>query len=253
MRYQGSKARIAKELIPIMTQNLTEGKVFVDLFGGGMNLIDKVDHPHKIGCDINEYVIALWNELKENGMKRIPNSVTKDTYNSVKESYINKDWLFPAYYTGYVATCCSYGGGWFNGYANYNPKKNEDHIQEAYNGLRKQLSNFKHLETTNFIKMDYREIGDYVDLHNCVIYCDPPYESTKRYKDEFDNTAFWEWVRNTVRTYGTEIYVSEYDAPEDFKCVWQKSVPDGMGTTKNGIKQNRKIEKLFIYGGEEIH
>ena len=40
---------------------------------------------------------------------------------------------------------------------------------------------------------------------------------------------------------------SEYEAPDDFKCIWSMNRKDGMGTTKCGCKQNIKEEKLFIY------
>jgi DNA adenine methylase len=53
------------------------------------------------------------------------------------------------------------------------------------------------------------------------VYCDPPYQSTKRYETDFDNNAFWEWVRETTPKVKA-LYVSEYEAPDDFKCIWQK-------------------------------
>jgi len=250
MRYQGSKARLAKHIIPFISEHLTEGKLFIDLFAGGMNLVDKIEHENKIALDINYYVISLWKEIQKNGMKNIPSNVTEDMYYRVKDAFINGKQDYEDYITGYVATCCSYGGGWFNGYAHFNPKKNEDHIKEAYNGIKKQADSFKYLDKTVFEHGDYRDIEDYVDLRKAVIYADPPYESKKKYIEDFDNFAFWLWVRQINEKYGTPIYVSEYDAPSDFKCVWQKSVPDGMGTTKTGTKQKRKIEKLFIYNGE---
>lgn len=248
MRYQGSKAKIAKDIIPIITQNLTEDRCFYDLFGGGMNLVDKVNHSKKVACDINRYVIALWKEIQKNGMTNIPRFVTPETYLSAKQSYLNGDGKFTDYEIGYIATCCSYGGGWFNGYAHFNPKKNEDHIAEAWSGLCKQVENFKHLDTTTFMSCDYRATP-FTFQSDAVVYCDIPYSSTKKYENDFDNKAFWEWVRKMVRKHGTEIYVSEYDAPGDFKCIWQKNVPDGMGTTRTGMRQNRKIEKLFVYNG----
>ena len=250
MRYQGSKRLLAKHIIPFISEHLKDGKVFIDLFAGGMNLVDKVDYPYKVACDINYYVISLWQEIQKNGMKNIPPDVTEDMYYRVKEAFINGKQNYEDYITGYVATCCSYGGGWFNGYAHFNPKKNENHIKEAYNGLKKQVENFKHLDKTEFLHIDYRDIRQFIDLGHAVIYADPPYESTKKYENDFDNFEFWLWVRQITKEYGTPIYISEYDAPSDFKCVWQKDVPDGMGTTKTGRKQNRKIEKLFMYNGK---
>lgn len=252
MRYQGSKAKLAKDLIPIITEKLTDDKFFIDLFGGGMNLVCNVNHKKKIACDINSYIIALWQTISAYGMDCVPQNVTLEDYCAAKEAYLNNDFSrFSRAQIGYIATCCSYGGGWFSGYAHFNPKKNEDHIKEAYNGLKKQVENFKYLRETDFCEMSYEEIETYpyVNLKNSIIYADPPYCNTKRYESDFNHVLFWEWVRNITKAYGTKIYISEYEAPTDFKCVWQKDVADGMGTTKTGMKQNRKIEKLFVYNG----
>jgi hypothetical protein len=34
----------------------------------------------------------------------------------------------------------------------------------------------------------------------------------------FNHDEFWEWVRNLSKT--NIVYVSEYFAQEDFKCIW---------------------------------
>ena len=46
--------------------------------------------------------------------------------------------------------------------------------------------------------------------------------------------------------------VSEYNAPSDFICIWEKTRKDGMGTTKTGGMQKTKIEKVFIHKSQ-IH
>lgn len=252
MRYQGSKARLANEIIPIITKNLYgTNRLFVDLFAGGMNLVDKVDHPYKAACDINQYVIDLWRELKENGDRNIPQYVTLEDYQKAKQQVLYEgEAVFSSTELGFIGPCCSYGGGWFNGYARFNPKKNEDHVKEARSALHKQVKNFKHLSETRFYIMDYQNLEmnfDKQQIDNMVIYCDPPYSETKKYISDFDNQAFWDWVRRMCKTYKCEIYVSEYNAPPDFKCVWEKRRPDGMGTSKTGKRQKVKTEKLFIY------
>ena len=149
------------------------------------------------------------------------------------------------YIIGYVGTCCSFGGSWFNGYARFNPNKNEDHIKEAYNGLKKQVKNFIGLKKTVFLYSSY----DRVLLHkNDIVYCDPPYAMTKRYISDFNNDAFWEWAREASKKV-KKLYISEYDAPSDFKCIWQMDKKDSLGTQK-GKKQNTKVEKLFVYNGK---
>lgn len=150
MRYCGSKRKFMKYLRPILTKDMDENTLFVDLFGGGMNVVCDIPSEPKIAVDYNKYVIALWKELQKNGMKNIPTEVSEEMYNDVKSDYINHTNRYEDYIIGYVGTCCSFGGSWFNGYARFNPNKNEDHIKEAYNGLKKQVENFIGFEKTVF-------------------------------------------------------------------------------------------------------
>ena len=232
-----------KYLRPILTKDIDENTVFVDLFGGGMNVVCDIPCDNKVAVDYNKYVIALWKELQRNGMKNIPTEVSEEMYNDVKNCYLNKTIKYKDFIIGYVGTCCSFGGSWFNGYARFNPNKNEDHIKEAYNGLKKQVETFKELDDTVFIYSSYEEVPM---NGNEVVYCDPPYAMTKKY---FNNDAFWEWAREASKKV-KKLYISEYEAPSDFKCIWQMEKKDGLGTQK-GKKQNTKVEKLFVYKGRK--
>lgn len=231
-----------KYLLPILTKDADEETVFVDLFAGGCNVVSEIPIQTKIAVELNKYVIALWQELQKNGMKNIPLGVSEEMYNNVKQSYNQKDGRFKDYIIGYVGTCCSFGGSWFNGYARFNPNKNEDHIAEAYRGLKEQVEKFKFLDKTMFINESYESVPLF---KNEIVYCDPPYASTKRYESDFDNDAFWEWAR-TASSKVKRLYISEYEAPDDFECIWQKEKKDSLGR-KKGKKQNTKIEKLFVY------
>ena len=244
MRYCGSKKKFMKYLLPIFTQDMNEETTFIDFFGGGMNVICEIPCKNKIAVDYNKYVIALWRELQLNGMKNIPLNVSEEEYNDIKKSYQNSDGRYEDYLIGYVGTCCSFGGSWFNGYARFNPNKNEDHIKEAYNGLKKQVENFKFLKDTVFIYGSYENTAFLIGEDD-IVYCDPPYASTKKYETDFDNNKFWNWVREHSGD-AKHLYVSEYDAPDDFKCIWQMEKKDGLGR-KKGKKQNTKVEKLFVY------
>lgn len=253
MRYCGSKRRFMKYLKPILMEHLDdEKKLFVDAFGGGMNVISEIDHKNKMAIELNRYVCALWKHIQHygTGLLEAYSSMTEQDYYSIKQHYLNNDGVYPDWLIGFAGTCCSYGGAWFNGYAHFNPKKNEDHIKEAFNGLKKQVNSFKYFEDTVFINASYNESYNEVMFpSNSVIYCDPPYESTKSYETDFNHIEFWDWVRKMSKN-GHYVYVSEYSAPDDFKCIWQMKKKDGMGTTKKGRKQNTKIEKLFIYNGK---
>lgn len=88
--------------------------------------------------------------------------------------------------------------------------------------------------------------SSYLDLEipqRSIIYCDPLYEGTTKYKSEFDHDTFWKWCRDMTGV-GHSVFISEYNAPDDFECVWEKTVNNSL-TKDTGGKQG--VEKLFIY------
>lgn len=245
MRYSGSKKRYAKEIGNIITKFLSKDTYYIEPFVGGANLFSTINHNKKIGIDINECVIDLWKNLQKGLDIPFKNRflLTEWQYESMKYDYYNGMIKYPKWMLGYVGNCCSYGSALWNGYAKYNAIKDEDHIKEAYNGLIRQLDTFYFLKECIFVNTSY-DMYNYPP--NSVIYCDPPYSNTKGYGCEFNNDKFWEWCRKMSKN-GHKVFISEYNAPSDFVCVWIKQKKDGMGTTYYGNKQNTKIEKLFTY------
>lgn len=63
MIYMGSKARIAKHILPIVLKDRREGQWYVEPFAGGMNTICLVDG-HRIASDANPYLIQMWRAIK---------------------------------------------------------------------------------------------------------------------------------------------------------------------------------------------
>lgn len=228
MVYMGSKNRIAKELIPIITENLKPNQWYVEPFVGGANMIDKIEHPYKLGADNNKYLIALL-EAVQNGQE-LPEYITKDEYIAVKT---NKD-NYPDWYVGFVGFVCSFRAKFFDGYSGYYTTKTgiqRNYIKERINNILKQ-----NLDGIKLVCCSY----DALDIPaNSIIYCDPPYNGTTKYKDSFDSDAFWQWCRDKVKE-GHTVYVSEYNAPEDFKCIWEKQINSNLGNTAKTA-----TEKLF--------
>ena len=248
MRYLGSKKRFMKHLLPIIEERLTdENMLFVDMCTGGANVVSEVDWPHKWAVDNNEYLIAMWKSIQDrvlaggDGWKKyIPSEVSEETYHKAKQCYINGDDSMDPGLVGYILSSCSFGSAWANGYARYNPNKGENHILEAYNNIVCQVENFKHLEGTQFICCSYDELSF---PENTLIYVDPPYATTKKYMHDFTHQKFYEWCRRMKRK-GHTLLISEYDMPEEFKCVWSMEKKDGLGR-KAGQRQNTRVEKLF--------
>ena len=228
MVYMGSKNRIAKELIPIITQHLQPNQWYIEPFVGGANMIDKIEHPYKLGADNNKYLIALL-EAVQNGQE-LPEHITKDEYIAVKT---NKD-NYPDWYVGFVGFVSSFRAKFFGGYSGYCTTKTgiqRNYIKERINNILKQ-----NLDGIKLVCSSY----DALDIPaNSIIYCDPPYNDTTKYKDSFDSDAFWQWCRDKAKE-GHTVYVSEYNAPEDFKCIWEKQINSNLGGTSKTA-----TEKLF--------
>lgn len=237
MRYQGSKYRMRNILREVIESHLTADTTYVEPFAGGCNSLAYINAEKKIASDTNKYMIALWSEIKA-GTFQFPETVSEEMYYDVKRCYLEGTGKYSDATIGYVATTCSYGGSWFAGYAHYNAKKHEDHVKEAKNGLLKQITNFINLESTTFRYCGYNEL----DIpENSFIYCDPPYAETKKYTNDFDNHAFYQWCRDMINQ-GHIILISEYSAPHDFIMIWEKEMQDGMGSVNK-----KKTEKLFVH------
>jgi hypothetical protein len=73
--------------------------------------------------------------------------------------------------------------------------------------------------------------------------CDPPYKGTTSYKTgTFDHDKFWEWCRDMSKN--NVVFISEYEAPDDFICVWQGEVKTNFASQRNEATHNA-VEKLF--------
>ena len=227
MKYMGSKARHAKELLPIILANRKEGQWYVEPFVGGANMIDKVDG-NRIGADYNEYLSEMWKAVSKGWMP--PSKFGESEYINVRTDKDSYDKAL----VSYVGFALSYSGKWFGGWCRDGAGK-RDYVTEAYKNACKQFP--------NLIGVDFRH-SSYQDLdipENSIIYCDPPYKDTTKYKDTFDHEPFYDWCRQK-RKEGHQVFVSEYWMPEDFVCVWSKEVNNSL-TKDTGSKKG--IEKLF--------
>lgn len=226
MQYVGSKNKIAKHLLPVMLAERKSGQWWVEPFVGGANMIDKVDGP-RIGNDSHEYLVALLKSIRDGYAP--PTDVCGAFYYTVK----NHPDIFPAELVGFIGFLCSYGGKWWGGYAFNNTGTN--YAKRGNEVLTKQA---KKLNGVIF------RCGSYLNLDipkNSLIYCDPPYEGTTRYRDRFDHKAFWDWCRNKVKE-GHTVFISEYSAPNDFECIKEVNI---VSMLNKKPWNNLKTERLY--------
>jgi len=238
MKYMGSKNRIAKEILPIILKDRKEGQWYVEPFVGGANMIDKVDG-NRVGSDLNEHLIEMWKSVAHGWMP--PAIITEENYNYIKQ---NKD--LDKTLTGYAGFALSFGGKWFGGYrrdvagtqVDEALKQENENTQSrrSYDNMKVQQ---KDLSGVTFVNKSY---SDLKLTKPCIIYCDPPYAGTTKYKDSFDHKVFWQWCREMTIA-GHQVFISEYNAPDDFECVWSKEVTNSL-STKTTYKPT---EKLFVF------
>ena len=236
----GSKARIAKDILKVMQPDIDKTGCFVDMFCGGGNLLQFVNAKHIIANDINKYTIMYLSKLYIDY-----NWLPKNNTEFTKEDYIyakNNQYTYSPCLLGHIGHNLSFGGKWFGGFRSDNIGK-RDYIAEAYRGAIKQHKNLVG-KNIAFYNLSYDK-APFED--NCVIYCDIPYKGTTKYKTDFNHDKFYEWCRKVKKENdklgnNVIIYVSEYNMPEDFKCVWQKEIKMTLDKNSNSKKA---VEKLF--------
>ena len=244
MKYMGSKARFTKEILPIILKDRKPEQWYIEPFAGGMNAICEVQG-NRIANDIHYYLIQMWRELVGGW---IPKKITKEEYSEVRTDQ-NK---YPAYFVGWVGFNCSYSGKWFGGFADDYPesRRNKKGIlpnyqMEAINNIPKQVEKLKGVI---FQDKPYYEL----ELPpNSIVYCDPPYEGTTKYANDFDHNLFWNWVRN-ISKQGHTVFVSEYNAPADFECVWQKEAKSSLSANGKIGGNKVSVEKLFKFSPTNV-
>jgi DNA adenine methylase len=229
MKYMGSKRRIAKEILPIVLKDREPGQLYIEPFCGGCNLIDKVDG-RRWANDSDFYLVEMFKTLQDGWEP--PHEVTRELYKAVR---INKEAYCPAL-VAFIGFTCTFGAKWFGGYAYDEGGRN--YARESCDNLKRQLPYLRDLIFTN-LSFDRLDIGE-----PSIIYCDPPYANATRYRDGFNHAAFWEWVRVKSKE-GHKVFVSDYGAPDDFKCL--KEIPTL--TTMNKSSKDVRIERLFSYDG----
>ena len=234
----GSKNRIVKEILPIILKTRINNQPFVDLFCGGCSVIQHVDGI-RIANDKNKYLIEMWKGLQEN--RERPKIISKDLYSKARVEYNNGTNIdFDDFLIGWIGWMGSYNGRFFDGgYSGHDVgKTHRNYIDEQIRNTESQINKLKDVE---FFSSDYK---DFEFKKSCLIYCDIPYKETKQYATSkyFKHDDFFEWCR-VMSKQGHTIFISEYDAPDDFICIWEKEIKNSM----NQIKTYTATEKLFNY------
>lgn len=232
MRYMGSKARIAKQIAPIINEAIkkSNGMLF-EPFCGGCNIT-----PHFGGRifanDLNENLICLFK--KAIAGRVFPEYITKEMHKAAKNGEYDKA------LTAYIGFCASYRGNYFKGFADNGHQTatgTRDYQAEQIKSFNKTVEALRKMPSLTLSSLPYYEL-EIPD--NSVIYCDPPYEGTTGYKTgSFDHERFWKWAEEMSER--NKVFVSEYSTRSDlFIPVWQQSIHNSMSSSSK-----RATEVLF--------
>lgn len=229
MQYLGGKTRLAKHIVPLMLRH--NRPTYVEPFLGGGSVAEKMA-PHFENVylsDVHEDLILMWQALQQGWEP--PDHVSEEEYARLKKSE-------PSALRGFVGFGCSFGGRWFEGYAR------SGKTNFAATSRRVVLRQIKGIGQAKIIQRGYASALEGVEASQCVVYCDPPYASTKRYSgtDTFNHDEFYRVVKQWADR-GATVYVSEYNGHPDWELVYERE--QALTVKKTSAKRETRTEKLW--------
>lgn len=232
MIYMGSKRRVRKEILKAVEPHREPGQTWVEPFVGGGNMIEAVEGP-RIGADVNPNVIEALEIIRDQAdwLPKNNKEFTEDDYKKVKAGA-------DCWFRSFAGFAYSFGAKWLDSFCKN--AKGDDYVARAYRSALKQQPL---LQDVKLINCSYDRL---VLPPNSLVYCDPPYAGTTKYKgvDDFDSAKFFGWCQQKVKE-GHTVFVSEYSAP--FTEAWSKTIKT---TLISKEKPKDRIEKLFFVADE---
>lgn len=245
MHYLGGKSKHRKQIGEHLNLLRRPDQVYWEPFVGSAWVTTEVDkYPllslgagPRLASDIHPELIALWKALQKGWIP--PDEVSEEEYKRVRE---NKN-VDPAYYA-FVGFGLSWGGKWWGGYARDSADPEVENRSYALSARRSLLAKIKYLQDVHFFVFDFLKY-DLPLPSGTLIYCDPPYVDTTSYDaiDKWEPDIFWNKVRE-YKARGCIVVVSEYRAPDDFKCVREFDAQLTLHP-KEGESRER-VERLFM-------
>ena len=211
MAYQGGKGRVKGKILPVLNHPLLNWWEYAELGCGMLHIGAFVTNKHSYHfLDLSLRLVTLHRAIQRWGTDILPSFVSKERYMTLKAQDGND------LESAAAAYLYSYEGKEWGGYA---PQDN---------GKCSARSRMAHLETLHQSETFRRatiECASIFDSDLCptnmLIYVDPPYEGTARYRVNkgapFDHAAYWErarkWSQDNI------VLTSELAAPPDFLSI----------------------------------
>ena len=255
MKYLGGKQRLGKVIGPILhdiwstgqspalsckllaRENEPNWSAYVEPFCGSLGVLRVVADIFPasatiMASDYHPDLIQMWSEVQA-GTFEYPSAetvATESDYLRIKAMKLpNGD---PIALKAFIGFGLGFGGRYFASFApKYANGKKEDFLGEMTHSVRSVQSILQkptqQRPNVSFRCRDYKDVISAGSGVNNLIYCDPPYRSTRfpikyrrdiKHYDDFDSDEFWE----TMRRWSAEntVLISEMLAPDDFVEVW---------------------------------
>lgn len=239
MVYQGSKNRLAKFLVPIIQKYINDNgiKTYIEPMCGSCSIIEKIQCENRIASDINDELITLLQYVKSDPSLSIaPIDCNFEYYAEVRKNRKLGTNKYSKEYTALIGYCASFGGRYYEGGFGRD-KTGRNMYKERVQNLKEDSPLLKDIE---IMCCDYHQYSDY---KNCLFYFDPPYKGTKKYsKQNIDYDDFYDFLRMLSKN--NIVLISEYNMPDDFKCIWQKE--RNVQQKSDRTSAEKAVEKLFV-------
>jgi site-specific DNA-adenine methylase len=179
------------------------GSVYMNI----LNILNDFEYPSRIELyagDINKSLIKMWKYLQKGKSFKL-SQMTKKNYWKHKKMKKCKE----SAERGMIGYLFSYGGIYFGIPSRNISKQLKEKTIKEYN---KRGAIFKN------VKFSHGDYTQFSKLKNCIIYCDPPYytsKTTSRYYDDelnrlsFNMSEFFEWCKK-MKNQGNYVFVSGF-------------------------------------------
>jgi len=239
MQYIGGKYRIARQILPIILAGRKPGQFYAEPFLGGGNTFARVSNP-RVGTDNNPFLIAFW---KASLRGWVPADFSREEYAAAKAC---PGACAPEQFFWYgTAHCVS--RKWFSGYWERDVKSRRYYglsfAQEFWRSVERKLPLMR---GARLACADYRKARIPA---GAIVYCDPPYAGqtgAPYFANGFGHAEFWAHFAELSKRH--RVFVSEREAPPDWRCVWSQEIQvSNNQLNSKGKSSARAMERLFVH------
>ena len=231
--YLGGKAKCAQHIIDALNHPMFNGLHYVEPFVGYAHILRRVENKASYrASDANPLLIVLLLAVQQK--RELPRVATRDDYNALRDNRA-ADPLARAV----AAFTYSFNGKEWGGYVSTYERR-DGRVDDIPASRRRYYDRLAVFASTVLQRVSYADLAP----HDCLVYCDPPYDKTTRYRnaEQWNADAFWQTMREWSAT--NVVFVSEYDAPDDFVCVAHARK---MSCVAGGKNQSARTENLYVH------